>query len=146
MKKIFLSIIVLTMCGFASQAQTVDRLFTKYAKEKGVAQVKIGKAGMFFAGLFEDVKGVTGIDVLSFERCEAELKDKLRRSVKAINDPDYETLMVARNDGDNVRILVKKLDDDISEFVVLAVNSKDVALIRLRGKFSQSDLQKLIND
>jgi hypothetical protein len=144
MKKVFLSLAAMFMIALAGQAQTVDQLFAKYAKEKGTVKVSIGKMGMMFASLFEDTMGVDGLDVLSFEDCTDAFRNKMNAAINSLNDNKYELLLTAKDDGENVKILVRNEKDVIRELVVM-VSGNDVALVRIRGNIKHSDLDRVIN-
>ncbi|MDR1407472.1 MAG: DUF4252 domain-containing protein [Tannerella sp.] len=146
MKKILLSLAAVLLFSFVTNAQTVDQLFRKYAKESGVVHVNIGKFGMMFAGLFSDTGGVKGVDVLAFSDCAPSLREELQQAVGSLKDPDYEPLVTVNDKGEHVRILVKTKSDRIRELVVLSASHTDMALVRIRGNIRLSDLSRIIND
>ncbi|MDR1601385.1 MAG: DUF4252 domain-containing protein [Tannerella sp.] len=149
MKKILSGLAAMFLFTLAVNAQTVDQIFSKYAKETGVEYVKIGKVGMIFAGLFGKTMGVDGVDVLNFGHCAPSVKEELNRmihSFKAFEDPDYELLMTANDNGEHVSVLVKTKNDSIRELVVLTTKENDVTMIRIRGKIRPSDIKQFINN
>jgi hypothetical protein len=146
MKKILLSLAATVLFSFVAHAQTVDRLFAKYANEEGVEHVNVGKIGMIFAGLFGDRMGVNGVDVLSFEHCTPSVREKLNRAIRSLNDPGYETLLTANENDEYIRILVKTTGDAIRELVVLTTEKNDVALIRIRGKINPADIERVMKN
>jgi hypothetical protein len=56
----------------------------------------------------------------------------------------YETLVRSNENGENVRVLVKMNNEDISELVVVTTG-KEAALVKIKGKFNKSDISKLTN-
>jgi len=74
-----------------------------------------------------------------------EKKDNYRNKFKTLKDDEkYTTLLTARNDGDNVRIMIKKEKDVIRELIIIANDTEDIAMIRLKGKIKESDLGTII--
>ncbi|MDR2119886.1 MAG: DUF4252 domain-containing protein [Tannerella sp.] len=145
MKRILLTLAAICLCSLAVDAQTVDRLFADGVKETGVERVKIGKAGMWLAGLLGNTIGVKGIDVLEFGRCHPSVREKLNRTIRSLNDPKYELLMTANDDGEYVRVLIRTKKGNIRELVVLTTTANDATIVRIRGKINLSDLKQFIS-
>ena len=128
----------------AQQQNTVDELFKNFSKEKNITHVKIGGLIMAFARAFTDTMGVTGVEVFSFEECDAKIKDKLNTAIKSLKDNTYETLVSTTQDGENTKILVKITDDYINEIVVIT-GGKDPAFVKVKGKIKPEDIQDVVN-
>ena len=127
------------------QQNTVDQLFRNFSKEKNITHVKIGGLIMTFARAFTDTKGVAGVEVFSFEECDAQVKAKLNAAIKSLKDNAYETLVSTTQDGENTKILVRVKDDYINEIVVIA-GGKDPAFVRIKGKIKPEDMQDVVNN
>ena len=123
----------------------VDQLFNEFSKEKGITRVDIGKLAMTFAGLFTDMMGVEGVEVMSFEECEQSVKDRLNRAIAALKDEDYETMVSVNEETERTKILVKLKDESIRELIVLTTGDSP-ALIRIKGKIKPSDIEKVIKE
>ncbi|MDR3261824.1 MAG: DUF4252 domain-containing protein [Tannerella sp.] len=145
MKKILFILPVLLFVGTASYGQqTVSRLFSDFSDSKGVERVDLGKFTMKIAGFFGgDTKGVDGVEVLSFNNCDSSLKVRLDNAVRSLKDENYETFLTTNEDGVHTKILMKIDDDTISELVVLTTG-RDPALVRIKGKISQSDIGRMV--
>ena len=127
------------------QKNTVEALFANFSKEKKMTHIKIGGLVMAFARAFTDTKGVTGVEVFTFEECESQVKEKLNLAIKNLKDSAYETLISTTQDGENTKVLVKIKDDCINEIVVIT-GGNDPAFVRIKGKIKPEDIQSVMND
>ena len=132
------------LCQAMHSQQSVDRIFTEFAKEKGVVRVGIGKFTMTLAGLFTDVMGVDGVEVLSFEACDASVRERLNTAIASLKDSNYETMVSVNEDSERTKILVKTDGESIRELIVLTVGN-DAALVRIKGTIKSSDIEQIIN-
>ena len=145
MKKIYIlltafMLIPMTVYG----QQSVSHIFNKYSNARGVESVNVGSFLMFIGGLFEDTKGVTGVEVLNFDSCEQSVKDNVRKAIRSIDEREYEILVSVKEDKEQLKVLSRMKDDYIRELVIVNTGD-DPALIRIRGKIKPSDIQELIN-
>ena len=124
--------------------QSVDRIFTEFAKEKGVVRVGIGKFTMTLASLFTDVMGVEGVEVLSFEDCDSSVKERLNTAIASLKDNNYETMVSVNEETGRTKILMKTDGKSIRELIVLTTDD-DAALVRIKGKIKPSDIEQVIN-
>jgi len=153
MKKIiFITVAAAIMCqpclgekNITHQQNTVDALFTNFSKDKKVTHVKIGGFIMSLANAFTDTKGVTGVEVFSFDECDNSVKEKLNDAIKNLKDSSYETIVSTTQDGERTKVLVKIKDDYISEIVVIEGGS-DPALVRIKGKIKPEDIQDVVDN
>lgn len=91
-------------------------------------------------------RGVKTLEVYDLSDCNANQKQDISIQFNQIKDSDgYETLMYAREDGDEVRIMIKKDKDLIREMVFLCMDKADPAIIRFSGKIKESDIAELVN-
>lgn len=126
------------------QPYTVDALFANFSKEKNITHIRIGGLIMTFARAFTDTRGVTGVEVYSFDECDSQVKDKLNAAIKSLKDSAYDTLVSTMQDGENTKVLVKIKDNFINEIVVVT-GGKDPAFVRIKGKIKPDDLQDVVN-
>ena len=157
MKKIiFITLLAAMLCqpsfstGIAEmnktqQRNTVEALFANFSKEKNITHVKIGGLIMTFARAFTDTKGVSGVEVFSFEECDGQVKEKLNTAIKNLKDSAYETLISTTQDGENTKILVKVKDEYISE-IVIVTGGKEPAFVRVKGKIKPDDMQDVVKN
>lgn len=148
-KKYFLCI-SLFLVAQLSLGQDIEKLFKEFSDAPNVENVKLDKSMMALAKPFakgDDLGGVKDIDslqVLDLSKCSSEIKDKFAEKVKTLNIEGYETLVRSNENGENVRVLVKMNNGDISELVVVTTG-KEAALVKIKGKFNKSDISKLTN-
>ena len=144
-KKILSVLIALLLISPVMHSQkSVDKLFSEFSKEKGVEHVGIGGFTMTLAGLFTDVMGVKGIEVLSFDSCEQSVKDRLTQAIASLKDENYEPFITVNDETGRTKILVKIKDDFIRELVVLT-SGDDPAIVRIKGKIKPSDINNVID-
>jgi translation elongation factor EF-G len=141
---LFISILSTNSFSQSGQSYTVDKLFSTFAGEKNAVNVKIGKFAMSFANLLTGTKGVTGVEVKSFDECEKSIKERFNEAINNLKDDAYETLVQTRENGEITKILVKIEKEMIRELIVIT-GGKDVALIRITGKIKPKDIEHLIN-
>jgi len=144
-KKILFILLALFIVSPVIHSQkTVDQLFKEFSKERGVEKVGIGKFTMKLAGLFTNVMGVEGIEVVSLEDCEQSVKERLDKSITSLKDDNYETMVSVNEENERTKILVKLKDETIREIVVLTA-SEDAALVRIKGKIKPSDFETVVD-
>ena len=128
-----LAILLISQVGYGQQK--MDQLFNAFRGESDVTSVNIGNITMKLASLFTETMGVNGIEILEFDNCAQEVKDRLSTAIRNL-----------RNERDSrTKVLVKIKEDMIRELVIFTTGS-DNALIRIKGKISPSDLDRVINE
>ena len=138
-----LAILLISQVGYGQQK--MDQLFNAFRGESDVTSVNIGNITMKLASLFTETMGVNGIEILEFDNCAQEVKDRLSTAIRNLRDPDYETMVTANERDSRTKVLVKIKEDMIRELVIFTTVN-DNALIRIKGKISPSDLDRVINE
>ena len=138
-----LAILLISQVGYGQQK--MDQLFNAFRGESDVTSVNIGNITMKLASLFTETMGVNGIEILEFDNCAQEVKDRLSTAIRNLRDSDYETMVTANERDSRTKVLVKIKEDMIRELVIFTTGS-DNALIRIKGKISPSDLDRVINE
>ncbi len=137
-----------------AQSGPVDVLFDKYNGKDGYTTVVLTKS-MFelFSAMSDDksdqdfkdiTKRLTGIRILSCE-CKGGAKASLdfyRDVTRVVAAPQYQDLMVINDGGDQVKFVIRKQGDRISELVMMAAGS-DACLISLQGDIDLKQVSKL---
>ena len=155
-KRIFITLLAAILCqpcfservtkrSNMQQQNTIDALFKNFSKEKNITHIKLGGLIMTFARAFTDTKGVTGVEVFSFNECDNQVKDKLNVAIKNLKDSAYETLVSTTQDGENTKVLVKLKEEYINEIVVIT-GGKDPAFVRIKGKIRPDDIQDVVKN
>ena len=140
---VLLAILLISQVGYGQQK--MDQLFNAFRGESDVTSVNIGNITMKLASLFTETMGVNGIEIFEFDNCAQEVKDRLSTTIRNLRDPDYETMVTANERDSRTKVLVKIKEDMIRELVIFTTGS-DNALIRIKGKISPSDLDRVINE
>lgn len=100
-----LAILLISQVGYGQQK--MDQLFNAFRGESDVTSVNIGNITMKLASLFTETMGVNGIDILEFDNCAQEVKDRLSTAIRNLRDPDYETMVTANERDSRTKVLVK---------------------------------------
>ncbi len=127
-----------------SYGQNINELFVEFSTAEKAESVKLNKFAMAFIKPFtnNELKGVSSMQVLDLSQCKQSIKEEFAEKSKKIKDQGYETLLQSKEDNEDVRILVKIKDDIIRELIILT-SGDDCALVKISGKFSKSDIERL---
>ena len=137
-----------------SFAQNMDAVYNEFKDVKGVESVSVSPFLMKFARLFMDsddknnplIKGTHSVKVLDLEDCTKDIKKQFTQKVSQLEHNGYETWMHVQDDGENVKIIAKMEDQMIRELLVLTTGNDDCALVLIKGKIKQEDIQAIIDD
>ena len=155
-KGIFITLLAVIICQSSfgkenflrtegNKKNTVEQLFSSFSKEKNTVHVKLGSFAMTLAKIFTDTKGVSGVEVYSFDECDNNIKERFNEAIKNIKDESYETLVSTSEDGERTKILVKIKNDYINEIIVMAGGNAP-ALVRIKGKIKPDDVKSVIDN
>lgn len=140
---VILTILLASQVGYGQQK--IDQLFNAFRGESDVTSVNIGNLTMKLASLFTETLGVDGIEVLSFDDCAQEVKERFSAAIRNLKDPDFETMVSSNENDSRTKVLVNIQEDMIRELVILTSGS-DNALIRIKGKIKPDDLDRVVNE
>lgn len=144
MKRYFVILALLVICQVGN-SQTMNQLFNEFSKIEQINHVKIGNITMKLASMFTETMGVNGIEVLEFGDCKREVKERFEKAIKELKDPQFETMVTSNEKGSRTKVLVRIENDMIRELVVLTTGNSN-ALVRIKGKIKQSDIDKVMKD
>jgi len=145
-KKIFFVLVLSFSCYWCS-SQSVSDLYSEFSHAENVEKVNLNYFVMALLRpmmLSVELNGirVKSIQVMDLSECDYETKKAYSRMVFDVDDEIYETL-VQVNDGDEtVKVLARNEYESIRELVVLTTGD-NATYVRLRGKFTIADAQKL---
>ena len=154
MKKLILIVAILLPLAVLAQETPVDKLFDKYANQKGFTTVNISGKLLGFAAQIETgdeatgkmLSSLTGIRVLSVE------DDELNKSLdfyEELNkegffkDNDFEVLMEVTEENEIVRFLAKDAGNGKISDLLLVVGGDDNALISISGIIDPANIGKI---
>ncbi len=152
MNKLFSLLVVLFMAISANaQVDAIDRFFETYQDDDDFTMVYVSpKMFQLFAKVAGDeldaelqglVKDLKGLKVL---RTEKDPKAVYKAALKKLPTNEYEVLMTARDNGQNVKILTKSKSADVMEELLLLVGGADeFILVSFVGNINLNDLAKV---
>lgn len=154
MKKIILMLAVLLPMAVLAQKSPVDKLFEKYANQKGFTTVNISGKLLGFASNIETgdestkelLNGLSGIRVLSVEDNELNKHIDFYKELEAdgfFKNNDYEVLMEVTEDDEVVRFLAKDAGNGKISDLILVVGGDDNALISIQGVIDPQNIGKI---
>jgi hypothetical protein len=144
-KSICIGILLAAACHAGDAQGDVKRLFGEFSEQEGVNRISIGMAGMKPASLFTKTLGVETVEIVDMENCSGETKARFSQAVGKLKDKDFEGAVHVNEKGRSVRALLRIEGEVIRELIVLACEGDSPAMIRIKGKISKSDIQKLID-
>jgi hypothetical protein len=154
MKKLVLILAMLLPMAVLAQKTPVDKLFEKYANQKGFTTVNISGKLLGFASQLETgdkatsdmLSGLSGIRVLTVEN------DELNKTINFYEELEkdgffknngYEVLMEVTEPDEVVRFLAKDAGNGKISDLLLIVGGDDNALISISGVINPEDIGKI---
>ncbi|GHV15995.1 hypothetical protein FACS1894179_02090 [Bacteroidia bacterium] len=135
-----------------SYAQSVERFLKNVSNTENIDKVKIGRFMMSLGKMFGGVgntpvaRGIHSLEVYDLSGCDARVKQDFLNQINSLKDGDgYETLIMVKDKGDNVRIMMKKKKDVISDLVILCMDDKEPTIVKLSGKIKEKDVSGLVD-
>ncbi|MDD3036469.1 DUF4252 domain-containing protein [Bacteroides sp.] len=145
MRKILLIVTITLITQLSYGQQKMDQLFNNFRSESDITSLNINKMTMKLAGLFTETMGVDGIEILKFNDCGQNVKERLKTAIKNLKDADYETMVKSNKNDTHTKILVKIKKNKIRELVVLTTGD-DYALIRIKGNIDPKNMEQVISE
>ncbi|WP_340113274.1 DUF4252 domain-containing protein [Maribellus mangrovi] len=154
MKKLVIILAILLPMAVFAQKDPVDKLFEKYANQKGFTTVNISGKLLGFAaeietgdkGTQEMLSSLNGIRVLTVEDDELNGSIDFYKELEAdgfFKNNDFEVLMEVTEDDEVVRFLAKDAGNGKLSDLLLVVGGDDNALISIRGMIDPQQIGKI---
>lgn len=154
MKKLILLLAVLLPMAVFAQKTPVDKLFEKYANQKGFTTVNISGKLLGFASQIETgdeatteiLSSLKGIRILSVEDNELNKNIDFYKELEKdgfFKNNDYEVLMEVTEDDEVVRFLAKDAGNGKISDLLLVVGGDDNALISISGLIDPKTINKI---
>ncbi len=154
MKRLMMMMALLVPLVLAAQKSPVDKLFEKYANQKGFTTVNISGKLLSFAGKVDTgnpettkmLSNLTGIRILSVE--DEALNQHLDfykelESSGFFRNNDYESLMDVTEENEVVRFYAKDAGGGKLSELLLVVGGHENALISIRGLIDPENIGKI---
>ncbi len=154
MKKLILLLAVILPMAVFAQKTPVDKLFEKYANQKGFTTVNISGKLLGFASQIETgdeatteiLSSLKGIRILSVEDNELNKNIDFYKELEKdgfFKNNDYEVLMEVTEDDEVVRFLAKDAGNGKISDLLLVVGGDDNALISISGLIDPKTINKI---
>lgn len=132
-----------------AQNSAIDKVFQKYGDRDGFTVVTISKGLLKMAANMDDDREsqdflgrVHQIKILATEdhKTEINLYDEV---LSNLDKSEYEELLTAKTNGEEIIILAKKAGDVVEELILLVGGDDNNALVYISGKMNMKDLGRL---
>ncbi len=154
MKKLVLILAFVLPMVVLAQKTPVDKLFDKYANQKGFTTVNISGTLLGFAAQLENddeevsnmLSSLKGIRVLTVEDEELNKKLDFYKELEAdgfFKDNNFEVLMEVTEENEVVRFLAKDEGNGNISDLLLVVGGNDNVLISISGVIKSKDIGKI---
>ncbi len=154
MKKLLIILAMILPMAVLAQKTPVDKLFEKYANQKGFTTVNISGKLLGLAAQLDDegddvsnmLSSLTGIRVLTVDDEELNKKLDFYKELEQENffkNNKFEVLMEVTEDDEVVRFLAKDAGDGKISDLLLVVGGDDNALISISGLIKPEDIGKI---
>ncbi len=154
MKKLILVLALILPLALFAQKDPVDKLFSKYANQKGFTTVNISGKLLGFAAQIDTgdettkdlLSGLKGIRVLSVEDDELNKKIDFYKELEAdgfFKNNDFEVLMEVTEENEVVRFLARDAGNGKISDLLLVVGGDDNALISISGIIDPENIGKI---
>jgi len=152
MKSFTLSLFIILASAISSFAQedAIMKYFSKYVDDQRFSAVYISPKmfGMVAKIEIEDmepevqevIRSMKGLRILHTEQNSLQYYNE---AIKAINTNEYELLLTARENGENVRFMVKDNGDIVEELLMLVGGEKNFAMLSFLGNIDLKKVGKL---
>ncbi len=152
MKSIILSFFVIlatTLSSFA-QEDAITKYFNKYIDDTRFSAVYISPKMFNMVSKIEIkdmepdvqevIRSIKGLRVL---HTEVNALQFYQEALKTINTKEYEVLLTARDNGENVQFLVKSSGDMVQELLMIVGGEKNFAMLSFLGDIDLKKVGKL---
>ena len=152
MKRIILPLLLLAASTMACHASSPSDLFDEFKGTPGAEYVSVppfmircAKALGCMPGDIPLAGNIKSMKILSIDGASAADRQRFDKRVKSACEGMDELIRV-KDDSSSVRIITRADADSYHDIYILASDGNELAFIELRGKFSQSDIQKMLQD
>lgn len=154
MKKLILILAVVLPMAVLAQKSPVDKLFEKYANQKGITTVNISGKLLGFAGKLDVgdaatsdmISSLKGIRILTVEDDELNKKIDFYAELEKdgfFKNNDYEPLMEVTEENEVVRFLAKDAGNGKLSDLLLVVGGDENSLISISGIIDPKNISKI---
>ncbi len=156
MRKILTLVAVMLLFVATNQAQTLEKLFDKYADDERFEYVSIGNGMMNMAaalgGLEKKDKAIAakmkGIKILTLKsNPESALWKNLDKELKAVlNAGNFESAVETREKGEKVNIYYRFGEKEKSDMLIVTQEREEFSLIWISGKMTKEEMMNSLSE
>lgn len=151
MKRIYLTVIALTLSVLAGMAQ-VNAFFDKYAESDQVTSVLITKAMLSMmpddmkSGNMEIGKIAGKIDNIRILTCEQPgMIAKLKKEISAVSTKGYEELLKVNDNGERTVIYLNSGANGSNSYLIINEEKNEFNAILINGKITPADIRGMVS-
>lgn len=160
MKYLHLIPALLAVCSLTACAgnTTPDELFDSFCNEPHAECVRVPKLllklGTTFAAVDADdreerqalklASKLSSVRVLDLDDCAPVVKQRFAEETANLEDKGYETLISVNDEGEKVRIYLRREKGDITELLIVNRSDDDASMVQLKGKIKESEIGNLV--
>ena len=160
MKYLHLIPALLAVCSLTACAgnTTPDELFDSFCNEPHAECVRVPKLllklGTTFAAVDADdreerqalklASKLSSVRVLDLDDCAPVVKQRFAEETANLEDKGYETLISVNDEGEKVRICLRRENDYITELLIVNRSDDDASMVQLKGKIKESEIGNLV--
>lgn len=160
MKYLHLIPALLAVCSLTACAgnTTPDELFDSFCNEPHAECVRVPKLllklGTTFAAVDADdreerqalklASKLSSVRVLDLDDCAPVVKQRFAEETANLENKGYETLISVNDEGEKVRIYLRREKGDITELLIVNRSDDDASMVQLKGKIKESEIGNLV--
>ena len=161
MKYLHLIPALLAVCSLTACAGNTnpDEIFDSFRNEPQAECVRVPKLllklGTTFAAVDADdreerqalklASKLSSVRVLDLDDCSRDVKARFADETDRLEEKGYETLVRVNDDGEKVRICLRRENDYITELLIVNRSDDDASMVQLKGHILDSEIGKLMN-
>ena len=159
---IFLSLLLVSAAVLPAGARNVESLYERYAGKPGAESVSVGRFWINLAKLvvafgqentemsddetdvaLRTLSHISSVRVADLSGCSEEVLAQFAEDVDDCSTDGYELLTQVREEGDDLRVLVRRDGNVIREMVVISAGD-DPAVIQIEGSITEQEAAEYI--
>lgn len=161
MKYLHLIPALLAVCSLTACAGNTnpDEIFDSFRNEPQAECIQVPKIllkmGTTFAAVDADdreerqalklASKLSSVRVLDLDDCSRDVKARFADETDRLEEKGYETLVRVNDDGEKVRICLRRENDYITELLIVNRSDDDASMVQLKGHILESEIGKLMN-
>jgi hypothetical protein len=151
MRTLFIFIGLILSVSINAQQNAIDNIFQKFEGKEGITTVNISRDLLQMVSKIDSVdKDLTSVfamisqvRIIALDKASSEEKVSFKEMLKSLSINDYKTLMLIKENNQDIKFLSKETNGKITEFLLLVSGDKTPVLVSITGNIDLSKLSKL---